>query len=539
MTNQVHTPIFDTVIVGGGAAGLSAALMLARSRRSVVVIDAGLPRNAPAEGVHGLLGREGMNPLELLAIGREEARGYGAEFVDGDVIDVSGHDGEFIVNLQNGDMLRGRKMLIATGLVDELPDIPGVREHWGRDVLHCPYCHGWEVRDRKIGVIATGPMSVHQALGFRQLSDRVTYFSQDTVLDADDRARLDALGIPIVPGKVAAVEARDNRIHGVRLAEDGTVVDLEVVIVSTRMIARTSVFEGIGIEATDHPTGAFIETDDFGATSVPGVWAAGNVSNLGAQVGAASAAGALAAQHMNSIMLMEEAEEKVANRAVPSQSEHEHTSAHTFDKEFWDQHWQAKADSAANHASNQPLNPYLVRESANLTPGMALDAGCGTGAESIWLASQGWKVTAVDISGTALDEARNRALSAELPDGSHRVEWHEADLETWEPDVLFDLVTTSYAHPVMPQLDFYERIGKWVAPGGSLLIVGHLHHHSHNHTNEPPEQSTTSAAAITANLDSADWRIEIAEECGRHVAIPGDRTVTLHDVIVRATKVAT
>ncbi|MFE4543514.1 NAD(P)/FAD-dependent oxidoreductase [Arthrobacter sp. NPDC056727] len=307
----------DVIVVGGGAAGLSAAMMLARSRRSVVVVDAGFPRNAPADGVHGLLARDGMSPLELLARGREEARGYGADIVDGEVIEVSHAPDGFTVTLRSGEVLHGPRLLIATGLVDELPDIPGVRERWGRDVLHCPYCHGWEVRDRRIGVIASGPTSVHQALMFRQLSDRVTFFAQDHELDAGERAKFDALGIAVITGDVAAVELQDDRMRGVRLA-DRTLADVEVVVVAPRMVARSELFAGIGIQATAHPAGAFIETDEFGATSVPGVWAAGNSSDLSAQVGAAAAAGARAAQHINAVMVMDDADRAVARQVTTS-----------------------------------------------------------------------------------------------------------------------------------------------------------------------------------------------------------------------------
>jgi thioredoxin reductase/SAM-dependent methyltransferase len=554
----VLSPLLDAVIVGGGAAGLSAALMLARSRRSVVVIDAGEPRNAPADGVHGLLGRDGMRPLALLASGREEARGYGARIVEDEVVEVSGEEGGFSVNLRGGDTLRGRRLLLATGPVDELPDIPGVRERWGRDVLHCPYCHGWEVRDRQIGIIASGPMSVHQALAVRQLSDQITFFAQDVELDADERARLDALGITVVPGVVAAVEVRDDRIYGVRLAPDGTLVELDVVVVAPRMVARSSVFAGIGIKATDHPAGAFIEADQFGATPVPGVWAAGNVSDLSAQVGAAAAAGARAAQHMNSLMVMEEADQAVARREHPpadrTTSCLDDASAHAFDKNSWEQHWQTRMRLHANqgnegshtadqgHASammyHQPVNPYLVREVSDLPAGTALDAGCGAGVEAVWLASHGWRVTAADISVTALNEAATRAVATEPVGVTQRVQWIEADLESWTPGRTFDLVTTHYAHPVIPQLDFYERIGAWVAPGGALLIVGHLHHHDHGHDHDdgPPAKATTTAAAITARFDTGGWRIDVAEERDRHQTTSDGHTVTLHDVIVRVTR---
>src|SRR5215213_5301947 len=168
---------YDALIIGGGAAGLSAAVALARSRRSVLVVDAGQPRNAPADGVHNYLGREGTPPAALLAIGRAELVGYGGEVVSATVTAARrGDDAGFRVTLDDGRELTARRLLVATGLVDELPDLPGVAERWGRDVLHCPYCHGWEARDQAIGILATGPMALHQALMWRQLSADVTVF---------------------------------------------------------------------------------------------------------------------------------------------------------------------------------------------------------------------------------------------------------------------------------------------------------------------------------------------------------------------------
>jgi thioredoxin reductase/SAM-dependent methyltransferase len=533
----------DVVIVGGGAAGLSAAMMLARSRRSVAVVDAGTPRNAPADGVHGLLGRDGMSPLELLSRGRDEARGYGADVIQGEALEVSRTPDGFAVGLQNGEVLHGRRLLIATGLVDELPDIPGVRERWGRDVLHCPYCHGWEVRGRRIGVVASGPMSVHQALLFRQLSEHVTFFAQDHGLDDGERARFDALGIAVITGGVAAVEVRNDRIEGVLLA-DGTLVDVEAVVVAPRMVARSGLFAGIGIQATEHPAGAFIETDEFGSTSVPGVWAAGNSSDLSAQVGAAAAAGARAAQHINAAMVMDDADRAVAGHVTgaggsPAGHGDGRQPTHAFDREFWEQHWQGGVGQDQN-----PANPHLVREAGDLSPGSALDAGCGAGNEAVWLASRGWQVTAADISAAALDRARTSASGAAAAGVAERVRWVEADLETWDPGRTFDLVTTHYAHPAMPQLDFYERIASWVAPGGTLLVVGHGHGHRDGHghgqghggarEDHPPAKATVTAAEIVARLDPAIWDVRTADEAGRTTGSHRGREVTLHDVVVRA-----
>ncbi|WP_026917975.1 NAD(P)/FAD-dependent oxidoreductase [Gordonia shandongensis] len=303
---------YDVVVVGGGAAGFSAALTLVRARRSVAVVDAGEPRNAPADGVHGLLGLDGIRPDELLSRGRAEVIGYGGEVHDGEVVDVSRESDGFSVTLRDGAVVHTRRLLIATGLVDELPPIPGVRKQWGRGVLHCPYCHGWEVRDRRIGVVGADPMAVHKAIMFRQWSSDVVFFDHGDDVEPQDRVKLDALGISIVSGGIATLETAGDQLTGVRL-DDGRLVAIDALVVSTRMVARTEVFAGLGIEPTIHPAGAFIETDPFGATSVPGVWAAGNSSDISAQVSNAAADGARAAQHINTDLIMKDLERAVAS----------------------------------------------------------------------------------------------------------------------------------------------------------------------------------------------------------------------------------
>ena len=304
----------DVVVIGGGAAGLSGALMLARARRSVVVVDAGTPRNAPAAGVHGLLGRDGTPPAGLLDRGRAEVRSYGGEIVRGEVETVERDGDRFAVRVAGGGTLRARRLLVTTGLVDELPDVPGLRERWGRDVVHCPYCHGWEVRDRAIGVLATGPMSVHQALLFRQWSADVTLFTHRAPApDPEQAERLAARGIAVVTGEVAALEVAGDRLTGLRLA-DGTVIAREVVAVAPRMVARAGLLESLGLRAVEHPSGAgeHVPADPTGRTEVAGVWVAGNVTDLSAQVGTAAAAAAFAAAQINLELVTEETDAAVA-----------------------------------------------------------------------------------------------------------------------------------------------------------------------------------------------------------------------------------
>ena len=306
----------DVVIVGGGAAGLSAAVTLARSLRSVVVVDAGRPRNAPASGAHNVLARDGVPPLEMLAAGRREAEGYGAEIVHDDAVGARARRDGFEVDLAGGARLRSRRLLLATGLVDELPDVPGVSELWGRSVLHCPYCHGWEVRGQRIGVLGAGPQSVHQALLFRQLSDHVTLFSHTMPDPGDDGwQQLAAADIRVQPGMVQRLLIEDDALRAVALA-DGASCAVDAVAVAPRFVARADLFEQLGGTLTDHPLGAFIATDPMGRTDIPGVSAAGNVSDLAAMVATATGAGVTTAAAVNADLVAEDVAAAVRSRAT-------------------------------------------------------------------------------------------------------------------------------------------------------------------------------------------------------------------------------
>jgi thioredoxin reductase len=298
----------DAVVIGGGAAGLNGALILARSRRSVVVIDSGSPRNAPAEAVHGLLALDGTPPSEILRRGREQVRQYGGRVVHGEVVSAEpaapSADGDlrFTVTLADGRHITARRILVATGLTDVLPQVPGLAEHWGHSVVHCPYCHGWEVRDEPIGILATGPASIGHAYLFRQLTEDLTYFTHGTDLDEDSRARFAARGIRVIDTPVTeVVNDTGGALAGVRLA-DGQVVARRVVAVAAPMQARTQGLEGLGLPVQDLPKGRGFASGIAGATEVPGVWVAGNVTDLVAQVGASAAAGALAGADINTTL---------------------------------------------------------------------------------------------------------------------------------------------------------------------------------------------------------------------------------------------
>jgi len=305
----------DVVVIGGGAAGLNGALILARSRRSVVVIDSGSPRNAPAEAVHGLLALDGTPPAELLRRGREQVRQYGGRVVHGEVVSAepaapsAAGDLRFTVTLADGRGITARRVLVATGLTDVLPAIPGLAQHWGHSVVHCPYCHGWEVRDEPIGVIATGAASIGHALLFRQLTEDLTYFTHGTDLDEDSRARFTARGIRIIDTPVTEVVNDENgALAWVRLA-DCQMVPRRVLAVGPQMQARTQGLEGLNLPMQDLPNmGRAFAAGMAGTTEVPGVWVAGNATDPAAQVGASAAAGALAAANINSTLAIADAD---------------------------------------------------------------------------------------------------------------------------------------------------------------------------------------------------------------------------------------
>ncbi|GAB3959212.1 NAD(P)/FAD-dependent oxidoreductase [Streptomyces sparsus] len=313
----------DVVVIGGGAAGLNGALMLARSRRSVVVVDSGAPRNAPAEAVHGFLVLDGTPPSEILRRGRAQVRAYGGRVVRGEVVSAGpadptrGGDVRFAVSLADGRTVTARRVLAATGLRDELPGVPGLARHWGHSVVHCPYCHGWEVRDEPIGVLATGPTSVHHAWLFRQLTDDLVFFTRGTELDGETRARFAARAVRVVETPVRkVVDDAGGTLVGVRL-DDGTVVERSVLAVATRMQARTEGLEGLRLPIEELPanTGRRFVSDTAGSTGIPGVWVAGNATDPTAQVGAAAAAGALAGSHINALLAVADTDAALAAAA--------------------------------------------------------------------------------------------------------------------------------------------------------------------------------------------------------------------------------
>ena len=517
-TVERHT---DVAVIGGSAAGLAAALQLGRQRRSVILVDAGEPRNAPAAHMHGYLGHDGEPPSALLAAGREEVRRYGVEVLDGRVTAVNrADDDHFRIALVGGHSITARRLLAATGLVDELPDIEGLAEHWGGDVVHCPFCHGYEVRDRHIVQLATHPMALHTAPLFRQLSARLTVVVHDDL--SVNRGELDALragGADIIDGPVRrVVTGADGHVAAVEL--DGDVgIDADVVVVSPRFRVRAEPFVELGVELTPHPSGLgdVVETDATGATSVPGLYAAGNVTDPSQQVAQAAANGS----RVGAMISFSLAHEDLRGAARPSANEAD------WDERYGDvQVWSGNPNGA------------LVNEARGIAPRRALDVGAGEGGDALWLAEQGWDVTASDISQRALErvdaEARRRGL---------HVECLHADANAPDPfeTGAFDLVSAQYASiPRTPDGRGVRNLLNAVAPGGTLLVVSHdlepmrapidtsAHSRAFN-----PDAYVRVDDIVAAIADSPAWDIEV-HETRRRPAGAASASHHVDDLVLRA-----
>jgi thioredoxin reductase len=299
----IHTPSsedhWEVVVVGGGAAGLSAALILARARRRVLVLDGGEPRNRFAAHMHGVLGRNGTSPLDLVGDGRREVRASGGVVEQARVATITRAPGGFELLTEAGDTVRAGRVVIATGIRDELPDLPGLAAQWGRGVVACPYCDGHEASGKRIGVLSGSVAGFHKAQLIRSYSPAVTVFTAlaGPVPD-DDRRALEARGIRLDDREVVAVDSdADGALTGVRFA-DGSTLELDVLFADGRMVPLDDLLRQLGAAQADTPAGPFPATDAAFRTSVPGVWAVGNIANPAALVPVASAedvAAALAA----------------------------------------------------------------------------------------------------------------------------------------------------------------------------------------------------------------------------------------------------
>jgi 2-polyprenyl-3-methyl-5-hydroxy-6-metoxy-1,4-benzoquinol methylase len=369
-------------------------------------------------------------------------------------------------------------------------------------------------------------MALHQAHLWRQWSPHVLFLLHGVAAPgAEEAERLAARGITIVDGPVAGLEVAGDTLVGVRLAS-GEVVALDAVVVAPRFTARAGVLESLGLKPVDleidgHTVGSQIPADSTGATAVPGVWVAGNVADVRAQVLQAAAAGLNAGAAINADLVAEDTRDAV--------EDYRQRVSTMFDEAAWEERYRAKPAVW----SGRP-NPQLVAEAAGLTPGRALDVGCGEGADALWLAERGWRVNATDISTTALDRAAAHAAAAQLAD---RIDWTHADLRHQLPaERAYDLVSAQYMHlPSEARRNLFERLAAAVAPGGTLLIVGH--HPSDLRTSAHrmhfPDMMFT-GEEVAAALDPNTWDVLAAEARPRTVADPEGHEIVIHDAVLVA-----
>jgi thioredoxin reductase len=272
----------EVAIVGGGVAGLSAALVLGRSRRRTVVVDAGEPRNAPSPGVHSFFSRDGMLPGDLLRVGREQLAPYASVQLRRGRVTTAERVGDgFRLHLDDGGMVAARRVVLALGVVDELPEIAGLRERWGHGVFHCPYCHGWEMRDQPLAVFGNGGDGVRLArLATGWTGDVVLCTNGPAAFGDKERALLVRCGIAVREQRIARVEGEGKGVSGV-VFEDGDVLPRAGVLVRPPFRQRSDLPAALGCALTEQ---GVIRTDEDGRTSVPGVFAVGDCASLMQQV---------------------------------------------------------------------------------------------------------------------------------------------------------------------------------------------------------------------------------------------------------------
>lgn len=288
---------WDCIIVGGGAAGLSCALVLGRARRRTLVIDEGAQSNLAAHGIGGLLGQDGRPAGELYAQGRDEVLAYPTvEILDGRATGASAVDGGFVVTLPDGTTAWAPHLVLATGARYEPPALEGVERFWGRTVFHCPFCHGWEARDGRLGVLDRATSGVDRAVLLRAWSDDVTLFTEGRELSDDDRARLAAAGVSTEERPVAGLRGDGDQLAAVEFA-DGTGRPCTGLLVHVGLLDRGGLADELGVSrAADGPfAGQNLGADAFGATNVAGVWAIGDAGAKMPSVAGAIASGAMTA----------------------------------------------------------------------------------------------------------------------------------------------------------------------------------------------------------------------------------------------------
>ncbi|MBZ9938328.1 NAD(P)/FAD-dependent oxidoreductase [Mesorhizobium sp. BR1-1-16] len=298
-------PNYDAVIVGGSFAGLSAALQIARTGRPVLVVDAGRPRNRFADASHGFFTQDGSNPLAMIETARAQIQRYpNARTLAGEVIDISGSDGSFSVTTASGEAFAAQKLVLAYGVSDTLPDVPGLAERWGATVLHCPYCHGFEFSGRRLGVLQSHPMAAHQALLVADWGPTTLFLNGGPVPDTETAAKLGARGIALEPAPVRTLTGDGGDLSAVELV-DGRSVPIDALYVGPVVRHNSDLAERLGCALDETPLGPIIRTDERKRTTVAGIFAAGDIARAPHNATWASADGVAAGVFLHQSLVFE------------------------------------------------------------------------------------------------------------------------------------------------------------------------------------------------------------------------------------------
>lgn len=519
----MSTSSWDVIIVGAGPAGLAAAQMLGRARRRTLVLDAGSGRNRFAEHMHGVVGFDGAAPADLRARGRDEAAAYGVEFRDAAVEAVRELGAGLEVRV-DGALLQARSLIVASGVTDVLPEVPGLAERWGSSVLHCPYCHGDEVRGRRLGVLVTSELGLHQAQLVRQWSERVTVFTGGARDAAGERvvppvevpeliaARLRARGVELVTeSAVTGLRGTDRALDTVTL-DDGA-VEIDALFTAGTFAPHDEFLAPLALTRDDSTFGSLLRVDGAGQTSHPRVWAVGNVVAPNANVPVALGAGSMAGAMVNWALVEDDAEGAVAAAF-----------------------WETKYHEAPRVWSGR-VNPVLADVAAELPAGRALDLGCGEGGDALWLAGRGWDVTGIDLAPTAIARARDAAREQGV-ESTRFVAADALDALTGELAAAeFDLVTASFFQsPVaLERAATLRAAAARIRPGGRLLVTSHAEpplvhgepaHAGPSHFFSPEEELGALA------LDEGAWEVELAEVRRREAVLRDGQAATMADTVV-------
>lgn len=460
--------------------------------------------------------------------------------------------GTLTVRFADSPPASARAIVVASGQTDQLPAIPGLREQWGVGVLHCPYCHGWEVRGKRLAVLGSTPMSVHQAQLVRQWSDDLVFLTAGSgEIAPDTAARLRSRGVRLEPTPAAEILSDQGGLAGVRL-EDGRVLELDAVFVASTGMPHLDFLGGLGLETAEGPMGAHLVTDLFGQTSHPRVWAVGNVANPGATVPVAMAAGSMAGGMVNMALVNEEFDAATSPAPGPSTPMPARAASPAAEHSPVAAHWEGEYAGERSRWSGA-VNATTAAVVRHLPPGHALDLGCGEGGDAVWLAEHGWHVTAVDISPTAIARGASAAAERGVAD---RITWVTADLAAWlaAPSAEttpasaagVDLVTASFLHSEveLPRTDILRRAADLLRPGGHLVVVSHVfgseadippwaraaadHKHHHGPTLPSPAEQLAALAP-----DPRDWEIVLDEVREREAAGPdGAQRAILKDGVL-------